>query len=71
MGAHAERMRLWRIEAIVSDAQAPADVRAVFTRIVPEERFNERAFRSLSGEAVRHATLDGHEQGMQVLGLIP
>jgi rubrerythrin len=71
VGAHAERMRLWRIEAIVSDAQAPADVRAVFTRILPEERFHERAFRSLAGEAALHATLDGHERGMQVLGLIP
>jgi rubrerythrin len=71
VGAHAERMRLWRIQAIAADAQAPADVHAVFTRILPEERFHERAFRSLAGEAALHAALDGHEQGMAVLGLIP
>jgi rubrerythrin len=71
VGAHAERMRLWRIQAIAADAQAPADVRAIFARILPEERFHERAFRSLAGEAALHAALDGHEQGMAVLGLIP
>jgi len=31
----------------------------------------ERAFHSLAGESALHATLDGHERGMQVLGLIP
>lgn len=71
VGAHAERMRLWRIQAIVSDVQAQADVCAVFARILPEERFHERAFRSLAGEAALHAALDGHERGMAVLGLIP
>jgi len=71
VGAHAERMRLWRIQAIAHDGQAPADVRAVFARILPEERFHERAFRSLAGEAALQAALDGHEQGMSVLGLVP
>src|SRR5687768_13261912 len=30
IGAHAERMRLERIEAIAADPDAPADIRAVF-----------------------------------------
>ncbi|PSM30873.1 ferritin family protein [Haliangium sp. UPWRP_2] len=71
VGAHAERMRLWRIRAIAADPQAPADVREVFLRILPEERFHERAFRRLAGEAALRAALDGHERGMAVLGLRP
>lgn len=71
VGAHAERMRLWRICVIAADPQAPADVREVFRRILPEERFHERAFRRLAGEAALHAALDGHERGLAVLGLRP
>ncbi len=71
VGAHAERMRLWRIRAITADSQAPADVREVFVRILPEERFHERAFRRLAGAAALREALDGHERGMAVLGLRP
>ncbi|MCU0655378.1 MAG: ferritin-like domain-containing protein, partial [Polyangiaceae bacterium] len=45
VGAHAERMRLARIEAIASDPGAPDDVRTTFERILRDERFHERAFR--------------------------
>ena len=34
VGAHAERMRLERIEVIAGDPEAPADIRAVFARIL-------------------------------------
>lgn len=71
VGAHAERMRLARIEAICDDVTAPADVREVFTRILPEERFHERAFRELAGEAAMTATRDAHEVGRRALGLVP
>lgn len=71
VGAHAERMRLWRIRAIAADSQAPADVRAVFARILPQERFHERAFRRLAGEAALRDAQDGHKRGMEMLGLRP
>lgn len=71
VGAHAERMRLWRIGAIAADPHAPVDVREIFLRILPEERFHERAFRHLAGEAALHAALEGHERGMAALGLRP
>lgn len=71
VGAHAERMRLERIEAIVEDPEAPADVRGVFVRILPEERFHARAFAELAGPAALEATRGAHELGRRALGLAP
>ena len=71
VGAHAERMRLHRIEAIVADPDSPADVRACFQRILPEERFHARAFASLAGSAAMVRTAGAHERGLHALGLIP
>ena len=69
VGAHAERMRLERIEVIASDPEAPADVRSVFQRILPQERFHERAFRELAGHAALEATRGAHDLGREALGL--
>lgn len=69
VGAHAERMRLARIEAIAADPTAPADIRAVFARILPQERFHERAFRSLATPESLERTRDAHELGLRALGL--
>jgi rubrerythrin len=69
VGAHAEKMRLERIEAIASDADAPADIRAVFAKILPQERFHERAFRSLSTPQALERTRHAHTLGRQALGL--
>ena len=71
VGAHAEAMRLARIETIVADDGAPADVRACFARILPQERFHERAFRLLAGDEARHLTAEAHRVGMAALGLVP
>ena len=71
VGAHAEKMRLERIEVIASDESAPADIRAVFTRILREERFHERAFRELAGPAALDATRNAHTLGRRALGLTP
>lgn len=71
VGAHAEGMRLARLEVIARDPKAPADVRAVFARIVPQERFHERALRSLSTEEALARTRDAHELGRTALGLAP
>lgn len=71
IGAHAERMRLERIEAIAADEDAPADIRSVFARILPQERFHERAFRSLATEGTLAATAGAHQRGREALGLVP
>ncbi len=71
VGAHAERMRLERIEEIVRDETAPADIRAVFARILPQERFHERAFRKLAGSAAMAKTAGAHALGRGALGLTP
>ena len=64
-------MRLERIEVIASDPEAPEDVRAVFWRILPQERFHEHAFRSLAGAPALEATRAAHELGRTTLGLSP
>jgi hypothetical protein len=69
VGAHSERMRLERIEVIASDPEAPPDVRAVFQRILPEERFHARAFADLAGDEALAATRDAHDLGRRALGL--
>lgn len=71
IGAHAERMRLERIEVIVADAAAPPDVRAVFQRILPEERFHARAFAELAGDRALEDTKAAHVIGRHALGLVP
>ncbi len=71
VGAHAERMRLERIEVIAADPEAPADVRDVFTRILREERFHERALRGLATPESLERTREAHALGREVLGLTP
>lgn len=69
VGAHAEKMRIARIEAIAGDPLAPADIRGVFARILPQERFHERAFRSLATPESLERTRGAHELGRLALGL--
>lgn len=69
VGAHAEKMRLERIQAIVDDEASPADVRSVFTKILKDELFHERAFREMAGPEAMEATRSSHQLGLQVLGL--
>ncbi len=71
VAAHAEQMRLERITVIAIDVDAPADVRDVFARILPEERFHAGAFRHMAGEPAFAATLARHELGMEAIALIP
>jgi hypothetical protein len=69
VGAHAETMRLERIEAIAADPTAPADIRAVFARILPQERFHARAFASLATPETMARTAHAHALGRIALGL--
>ncbi len=64
-------MRLERIEVIAADEAAPHDVSAVFQRILPEERFHERAFGAMAGDAAMKDALTQHEAGLEAIGLIP
>jgi rubrerythrin len=69
VGAHAERMRLERIDVIANDPDAPADIRHVFARILPQERFHARAFESLATPEAMARTAGAHELGRIALGL--
>ena len=71
VAAHAEGMRLERIRVIVQDPETPKDVRDVFTRILPEEEFHERAFRKLAGAPALSQALENHLAGREAIGLIP
>ena len=71
VGAHAEKMRLDRIETIAADDEAPDDIREVFRRILPQELFHERAFRALSTQEALSQTKTAHEEGRSALGLVP
>jgi rubrerythrin len=71
VGAHAEKMRLERIEVIACDSEAPSDIREVFQKILPQELFHERAFRELSTREALSQTKTAHEEGKNALGLIP
>lgn len=70
VAAHAEAMRLERIRVICDDESAPADIRAVFQKILPEEIWHEKAFRTMSTPEAMETTRDNHEAGMAALGLV-
>lgn len=69
VAAHAEKMRLERITEIATDKSAPADIRAVFKKILVEEVWHESAFRNLSTPEAMAAMADSHTLGKQSLGL--
>jgi rubrerythrin len=69
VAAHAEAMRLERIEAICADESADIDIREVFAKILVEERFHEKAFRSFTTSEAMEKTLAGHMAGLNELGL--
>lgn len=66
-GFHAEAMRLERIEVIAADPDAPADIRKVFQRILPHEKWHAEMFDVMrrGRELTRY-----HERGLQALNLI-
>jgi rubrerythrin len=70
-GAHAEKMRLERIEEIAMDPFAPDDIRNTFLAILKDEIFHEYAFRKMAGEAAMADTLPAHLDGKRLLGLEP
>lgn len=70
VAAHAEKMRLERIRVIVADPEAPEDIREVFGRILPQEEFHEKAFRTFAGDEAMTKALENHITGQNALGLV-
>ena len=68
-GHHAEEMRLERIQAVV-DSTLPDNIREVFAKILPMEKFHAKAFGSLASEEALAKTEENHRAGMQALNLI-
>lgn len=71
VAAHAEKMRLDRIEVIVNDKDTAEDIRKVFKKILVQERMHERVFREASTDEAMQKTLEGHLAGLNELGLKP
>ena len=71
VAAHAEAMRLERIRVICSDKDTPQDIKDVFEKILVEEEFHEKAFRTFSTTEAIEKTLAGHLAGLNELGLTP
>ena len=69
VAAHAEEMRLRRIEAIAEDETAPVDIREVFLKILPQERMHATQFAKLAGE-YKDGAAENHAKGLAALGLI-
>lgn len=67
---HAEAMRLERIEVSSTDADAPADIRTTFGRILRDERFHARAFARLAGVAAIERTRRAHLAGAGAIGFV-
>jgi len=69
LGAQTEDMRLARIREIAADETAPADIRKVFQKILPQEEFHQKAFAVMAGDSINLAAED-HARGVEALGLI-
>ena len=70
VAAHAEKMRLERIRVIVADPEAPEDIREVFAKILPQEEFHEKAFRTFAWDEAMTQALENHLAGQNALGLV-
>jgi len=67
---HAEMMRLERIRVIAKDEDAPADVREVFQRILPEEEFHARFFLQISNQEAIEKARAAHLRGAEAIGFV-
>jgi rubrerythrin len=68
-GHHAETMRLVRITALAADEEIDADIREVFTKILPDEERHARLFAAMSDANAIASTKDLHQKGLEALGL--
>jgi rubrerythrin len=70
VGAHAEKMRLERIQVIADDEEADKDIRDTFRKILKEEIFHERAFREMAGSQAMNEVSEAQGRAMEAIGLI-
>ena len=70
VAAHAEKMRLSRIKVISEETAAPKDIVDVFNKILHDEIFHEKAFRSMSNWWALENTKHNQKLGEEVLGLV-
>ena len=68
-GFHAEGMRLVRIRALAADERVDQDIRDVFTRILPDEEYHEKAFGAIASEHAKTHMANKHQEGLERLGL--
>lgn len=68
--AHAEEMRLERIEVLCTDPVVDSDIKMTFLMILKDEKFHAKAFKSLGGEEYYNESAENHAKGMEALGLI-
>lgn len=69
-GAHAEEMRLHRIQALADDPEIDTDIRETFLRILKDEIFHAKVFRKAAGEAAYEKAAGNHQRGLEALGLV-
>lgn len=68
-GAHAEKMRLERIRAIVDSVEVAEDIRECFKNILVDEVRHEQDFREMSTQEMYQEALSYHQEGMVALSL--
>ena len=68
-GYHAEGMRLVRIRALANDERVDQDIRDVFTRILPDEEYHEKAFGAIASDRAKALMANKHQEGLDRLGL--
>lgn len=69
VGAHAEKMRLERIEVIANDPSFCPDLSDIFKNILKDEIFHERAFKDMTTEELYELNRHNHEKGAEKIGL--
>lgn len=70
VGAHAEAMRLSRIEAVMNSKVFDETVCKVFARIYEDEKNHVEWFRSLCSDEAFERMSEHHKDGLNALGLV-
>lgn len=70
VAAHAEIMRLERINVIASDLSVDADILGTFVKIRAEEVFHAKAFSAMAGKKALTKAGEAHRRGKRAIGLI-
>ena len=70
LGAHAEAMRLERIEAVIDCAALAPIIRDVFKNIRKDEVFHADAFAAMASTSAMDRMEPLHQEGLKALGLV-